>query len=74
MTTDKPVADDALPEPVAWVKDTSLLALRRDESTVLAYPHDYLIRPAVAIYTADQLRAAIARERAKCNKCNKSSL
>lgn len=55
--------DNTLPEPVAWVKDTSILALRRDESTVLAYPHDYLIRPAVAIYTADQMRAAIARER-----------
>ena len=34
-------------QPVAWIKDTSLIALKRDESTVMAYPHDYLIRPAV---------------------------
>lgn len=38
-------------EPVAWIKDTSLIALKRDESTVMAYPHDYLIRPAVPLYT-----------------------
>jgi hypothetical protein len=40
----------------------SLKALKRDETTVLAYPHDYLIRPSVALYTADQLRAALAAQ------------
>ena len=48
-------------EPVAWIKDTSLIALKRDESTVMAYPHDYLIRPAVPLYAAPPATAAPAR-------------
>ena len=48
-------------EPVAWIKDTSLIALKRDESTVMAYPHDYLIRPAVPLYAAPPAPAAPAR-------------
>jgi uncharacterized coiled-coil protein SlyX len=56
------MSEPALPEPAAWIKDVSLKALKRDETTVLAYPHDYLIRPSVALYTADQLRAALAAQ------------
>jgi hypothetical protein len=59
-------------EPVAWIKDTSLIALKRDESTVMAYPHDYLIRPAVPLYTADAIREAVLAEREAClSACNK---
>lgn len=53
-------------EPVAWIKDTSLIALKRDESTVMAYPHDYLIRPAVPLYAADAIREAVLAEREAC--------
>lgn len=52
--------------PVGWIKDTSLIALKRDESTVMAYPHDYLIRPAVPLYTADAIREAVEAERERC--------
>jgi len=53
-------------QPVAWIKDTSLIALKRDESTVMAYPHDYLIRPAVPLYAADAIREAVLAEREAC--------
>lgn len=55
-------------EPVAWIKDTSLIALKRDESTVMAYPHDYLIRPAVPLYTSDAIREAVLAEREAISK------
>ena len=55
-------------EPVAWIKDTSLIALKRDESTVMAYPHDYLIRPAVPLYAADPIREAVLAEREAISK------
>ena len=63
MSTDNPVADDALPEPGITT------ALVIDE--VGRHVPMCLVG---AYYTADQMHAAIARERAKCNKCNKSSL
>ena len=68
MSTDKPVADDALPEPVAWRVGTSYFT---KETSI---PPALRVFDWEPLFTADQLRAAIARERTKCNKCNKNSL
>lgn len=46
-----------LPTLIGYLKDTSIVSLQRDESTVLLYPHDYLIRPSVAVVTVDQMLA-----------------
>lgn len=67
--TDKPVADDALPEPVAymWMHDETgrigfVDVWQLENGWQQANPRCQVENP---LFTADQLHAAIARERAK---------
>lgn len=66
MSTDKPVADDALPEPVALI-DPRHLAARIASMHCITRPEYRSAADAYAgveyvpVYTADQMRAAIAR-------------
>lgn len=64
---DKPVADDAVPEPAAWMyqhkrhpERAACVVVRADTSQNGAE-----LYWEIPLYTAYQLRAAIARERAK---------
>lgn len=61
MSTDKPVADDALPTPAAgWIEGPHG-AIRANPLAKFSVPTT--VSWSIPLFTADQMRAAIARER-----------